>query len=61
MISPKDDTQRRMLNAKFIPKNPKLASLTNIANRSPQNKIESKDYIANPVSSKKQLTANSPR
>jgi hypothetical protein len=45
-----------MANSKTGLKNPKLASMANIANRSPLNKHENKDAITNnTLTSKKQL------
>ena len=38
MLSGKEETQKRMLNNKQLSKNPKLASMTSIARRSPQNR-----------------------
>jgi hypothetical protein len=54
MLSPKEDAQRRLLANKQLPKNPKLASMTNIANRSPLNKYENKEPLTNNTLSKKQ-------
>lgn len=48
MISSKDDIQKRMLGSKTIsPKNTKLGSMANIANRSPTNRFENKMGITN--------------
>jgi hypothetical protein len=61
MISPKEDTQKRMLAPKNnpSPKNPKLSSMANIANRSPNNKFDHKEVITtNTLTSKKKLLIN---
>lgn len=48
MISSKDDIQKRMLSSKTIsPKNTKLGSMANIANRSPTNRFDNKVSITN--------------
>lgn len=61
MLSSREETQKRMLSNKVIsPKNTKLSSMANIANRSPTNRFENKNPITTTtLSSKKQLLQTS--
>ncbi len=56
MIPLREEPQKKLTNSKSGPKNPKLATMANIANRSPLNKYENKEPITNnTLTSKKQL------